>query len=466
MHIYLQQHFKQKELSNVDREAGNFIATARAAVAKAAQKGAEVAEAYICNAKELNIEVRGGSVETMKLAEDSGLGLRVIREGKTGFSFTSDLSPAGVDEATSQALVNCRNISEDPYQCLPKPGNSYEKLDIYDPGIREATVEQKIELARTMELAARSFDRRVKVIESSTYQDGEALVAIVNSHGMELSYRGSFCGVYLALAASEGDDSQTGFALDYTLKFDRLKPDEVGREAARRAVRMLGAAPVATRRAAVVLEPYVATGFLGLIAPALTGEAVQKGRSLFAGKLGERVASSKLTAIDDGALPGGIASAPFDGEGVATSRTVLIEKGILQGYLYNTYTAARDGVQSTGNGVRNSFKGSPEVGITNFFFEAGTEPVEKLLSQIKSGIYVTEVMGMHTANPISGDFSVGVAGLLIENGELTSPVRGMAIGGNILDFLANVDGVGNDLKFFGGRGSPTLRVAEITISGQ
>ncbi len=450
----------------MEREAVAFISTARAAVAKAGQQGAEAAEAYICKAKELNIEVRGGRVETMKLAEDSGLGVRVIREGKTGFSFTSDLSPAGVDEAASQALVNCMKLSEDPFQRLPKPGKAYEKMDIYDPGIKKASVEQKIELARSMEDAARSFDRRVKVIESSTYQDGEALVTIVNSHGMELSYRGAFCGVYLALAAGEGDDSQTGFALDYTLRFDRLKPEEVGREAARRAVRMLGAAPVTTRRAAVVLDPYVATGFLGLIAPALTGEAVQKGRSLFAGKLGERVASSKITAIDDGALPEGIASAPFDGEGVATSRTVLIEKGVLKGYLYNTYTAARDGVQSTGNGVRNSFKGTPEVGITNFFCETGTEPVEKLLSEIKSGIYVTEVMGMHTANPISGDFSVGVAGILIENGELTRPVRGMAIGGNILDFLANVDGVGNDLKFFGGRGSPTLRVAEITISGQ
>lgn len=450
----------------MEREAGVFTGTARAAVAKAAHKGAEAAEAFICKAKELNIEVRGGRVETMKLAEDSGLGLRVIREGKTGFSFTSDLSPAGVDEAAGQALENCMKTPEDPYQRLPKPGQIYEKLDLYDPGIQKATIEQKIELARAMESAARSFDPRVKVIESSTYQDGEALVTIVNSHGMELSYHGALCGVYLALAAGEGDDSQTGFALDYTLKFDRLKPEEVGREAARRAVRMLGAAPVTTRRAAVVLDPYVAAGFLGLIAPALTGEAVQKGRSLFAGKLGDRVASPKLTAIDDGALPGGIASAPFDGEGVATSRTVLIDKGMLKGFLYNTYTAAKDGVQSTGNGVRSSFKGTPEVGITNFFFEAGDEPPEKLLLPIKSGIYVTEVMGMHTANPISGDFSVGVAGLLIENGELTRPVRGMAIGGNILDLLANVDGVGNDLKFFGGRGAPTLRVADITISGQ
>jgi PmbA protein len=229
---------------------------------------------------------------------------------------------------------------------------------------------------------------------------------------------------------------------------------------------MLGAAPVATRKAVVLLDPYVATGFLGLIGPALTGEAVQKGRSLFAGKVGERVASDKITIIDDGLLGGGIASAPFDGEGVPTSRTILVKKGDLRGYLHNTYTAAKDGVQSTGNGVRSSFKGTPEVGMTNFYIEAGQIPVEQLIKDISSGIYVTEVMGMHTANPISGDFSVGVSGLLIENGELTRPVRGMAMGGNIIELLENIDAVGNDLHFFIGKGSPTLRVAQLTISGQ
>lgn len=443
-----------------------FLNIADAAVGKAIHSGAEMAEAYVSRNRELNIEVRNGCVDTMKLAEDRGMGLRVFRDSRVGFSFSTDLSSRGIEEAVRQALANCMKASGDPYLRLPPPGTKYPELDIYDPGIREATVEQKIDMAKSMEEAARSYDSRVKVIESSTYQDGEALVTIVNSLGMKLTCRGAYCGIYLALAAGEGDDSQTGFALDFSLKLDRLKPEEVGRDAARRAVRMLGAAPVTTRRVPVVLEPYVAAGFLGLIGPALTGEAVQKGRSLFAGKTGTRVASDKVTIIDDGALPGGIASSPFDGEGVPTSRTVLIENGILKGYLYNTYTAAKDGVQSTGNGVRSSFKGTPEVGVTNFFIEAGTTPAEKLVKEVTDGLYVTEVMGMHTANPISGDFSVGVAGLLINNGEFTKPVRGMAMGGNIIELLANIDAVGDDLKFFGGRGAPTLRVSGMTISGQ
>jgi len=448
----------------VDKEEV-FLGSAERAVNNARQMGAESAEAYLSSTKELSIEVREGQVETMKLAEESGLGLRVFREGRTGFSFSTDLSPEGLEEAARQALANCGKASEDPYNALPSPGASYPELDINDVGIREAAVEDKIDMARNMEESARAYDPRIKIIESSSYQDGDVLVAVVNSLGMRLVYRGAYCGIYLALVAVDGNDSQTGFALDFGLKYNQLKPDQVGRMAAQRAVRMLGAAPLTTRKASVILEPYVATGFLGLIGPALTGEAVQKGRSLFAGKIGSRVASDIVTIIDDGALPGGIASAPFDGEGVPTSRTGLIEQGILKGYLYNTYTAKKDGVKSTGNGVRSSFKGTPEVGVTNYYIEAGTKPVEELINEVKSGLYITDVMGMHTANPISGDFSIGVAGLLIENGELTKPVRGMAMGGNIIELMEKVDAVGNDLQFFGSKGSPTIRVAEMTLSG-
>jgi PmbA protein len=462
----IELYYLEYERSVFVENKGLFLGVAEDAVNKAKKMGAQLAEAYISSTKELNIDVREARVETMKLAEERGLGLRVVRDGRTGFSFSTDLSPLGIDEVSRQALANCEKTAADPYNTLPPPGRAYSDLDIYDPAIREATVEHKIEMAKHMEESARAYDPRVKIIESSSYQDGESLVTVVNSLGLSAAFKGSYCGIYLALAAGEGENSQTGFAMDFSLKFNSLKPEETGREAARRAVRMLGALPVTTRRAAVVLEPYVATGFLGVISSVLTAEAVQKGRSLFAGKAGSRVASNKVTIIDDGALAGGIGSAPFDGEGVPTARTVLIEKGILKQYLHNTYTAAKDGVSSTGNGVRGSFKGTPEVGVTNFFIEAGPSSVEELIKGVTSGLYITEVMGMHTANPISGDFSVGVSGLLIENGEITGPVRGMAMGGNIIELFDSVDMVGNDLQFFGSKGSPTIRIAEMTISGQ
>ena len=263
----------------------------------------------------------------------------------------------------------------------------------------------------------------------------------------------------------EEEDNQTGFALQYRLKFAELDPETVGREAAEKAVRMLGAKQIGTQRVPVLFDPYVATSFLGVLAPALTAEAVQKGKSLFAQKIGQPVGSNVLTLVDDGTLPNGIASAPFDGEGVPSSRTVLIENGELKTYLYNTYTAARDGVSSTGNGVRGSFKSTPEVGTTNFFIQPGEVSQQQLMTDIKEGLYITEVMGMHTANPISGDFSVGAAGLWIKDGQFTVPVRGIAIAGNLADLLQSIEGVASDLTFFGGKGSPTVRIGQMTVSG-
>ncbi|WP_031514897.1 TldD/PmbA family protein [Desulfofalx alkaliphila] len=443
----------------------NMLNVAEGAVAKARQRGAEMAEAYIVRSKSLSIDVHDGVVETMKLAEDRGIGLRLINNGKVGFAFSTELGATGIEELAKQAMANADINEKDQYNNLPDAGGQYPQLELYDPAIKEATVESKINLALEMEKAAKNYDKRIKVIESSTYQDGEAEVFIVNSKGLSATYRGAYSGLYVALVAGGDHDSQTGFAIDYSLKLKDLDPLKVGKLAAQRAVRMLGAKPISTQRLTVVLDPYIAASFLGLLGPALSSEAVQKGRSLFAGKVGTDVASNKVTIIDDGSMAGGIASAPFDGEGVPSSKTVLIDQGLLKGYLYNTYTAAKDAVESTGNGVRGSFKSTPEVGTTNFYIQPGEKDPEQLIKDIPKGLYLTEVMGMHTANPISGDFSVGASGILIENGQFTRPVRGIAIGGNVMELLKSVDAVGSDLQFFGGKGAPTVRVSQMTVSG-
>jgi PmbA protein len=443
-----------------------YLAIVEDVVSNAKKLGAAMAESYMVRSKELSIEVRGGAVETMKLAEDRGIGLRLINNGKIGFAFTTDLTETGIEDLAKQALANSGNTEEDEYHTLPEVSIQYPELELYDSTINNATVEQKIQLAVAMEQAAKNYDSRVKIIETSSYSDGEVEVFIANSKGLSTSYKGAYCGIYIALVAGEGEESQTGFAIDYNLKYNQLDPVKVGKQAAERAVRMLGAKPIPTQRMPVVLDSYVATSFLGLLAPALAGEAVQKGRSLFAGKVGQKVASNAITITDDGSLPGGIASAPFDGEGVPTSKTVLIKNGVLEGYLHNSYTAAKDGVKSTGNGVRGSFKSTPEVGTTNFFIEPGTTSANEIIKDISKGIYITEVMGMHTANPISGDFSLGAAGILIENGKFTNSVRGVAIAGNVMELLSAVDAVGSDLQFYGSKGAPTIRIAQMTISGK
>lgn len=436
------------------------------AVEKAQKFGASLSEAYCTSSRQLSVEVRDQEIDTMKISEDQGLGLRVFVDNQMGFAFTTDLSLPAVEETIKKALDNASITSLDEQNLLPEPpGKDYLQMPLYDPAIMEVPLQSKIQLTKEMEKMARAYDRRVTITESCTYQDSGYVVALANSLGINASYRGAFCGFFADVVAQQDGDSQTGFDLQYSRRFQELDPGRIGRRAAQKAVRMLGAKEIRTQRAAVVFDPYVSTNFLGVIAPALSAEAVQKGKSLLAGKIKQKVASPLINIIDDGTRQGEILSAPFDGEGVPTRKTELILKGILCSYLHNTYTASKDGIFSTGNGIRYSFKGVPEVGTTNIYIKPGNRSREELLREVDRGLLVTQVMGIHTANSISGDFSVGVAGLWIEKGEPVHPVRGVTIAGNIVELLRDVDAVADDLTFFVGRGSPTLRISQMTISG-
>lgn len=445
--------------------AEELLAVAEFAVAQGIKNGADAVEAYASRGSELSIEVRHRSVEMLKQAEDRGIGIRVFKGRRVGFAFGTEISKEGIKDTLNRATAAADYTAEDEYQRLPEPRGGYPALQLLDETIINTPVEKKIALALRMEEAAVGFDERVKVIETSTYQEGIGEAAIANSLGIAAMYRAAVCGLYISLAAQADGQSETGYALRYGRRYGELTPEELGQEAASRAIRLLGARTAKTRSVPVVFDPYVAVDIVGLLAPALTAEAVQRGRSLFAGKTGEEVAWSGFTLIDDGRYTSGVRSAPFDGEGVPTQRTVLIKDGVLQGYLYNTYTAAKEGRASTGNATRASFKSTPGVGPTNFYLEPGGISPAELIREVEEGFYVIEVMGMHTANPISGDFSVGASGVWIEKGVLTQPVRGVVIAGNMLNLLKQIDGVANDIRFFGGRGAPTFRVASLKVSG-
>lgn len=445
--------------------ADEITTVAEAAVTYGMRAGADAVEAFVSTGRELSIEVRHGKVETVKQAEDKGIGVRVLEGQRVGFAFGTDLSKEGVEAAVQRALAASKYTDADELQCLPLPGGSYPAMELYDGAIDTTPVEAKIGLALEMEAAALGYDKRIKIIESSVYQEGTEEVAIVNSLGIAAYCRDAVCGLYISLAAEKNGQSETGYALWFGRRYKELVPEALGREAAERAVKLLGARTAKTCTVPVVFDPYVAVDIVGLLGPALTAEAVQRGRSLFAEKIGEQVASGDVNLVDDGTYSGGVGTAPFDGEGVPSGRTVLVEGGVLQGYLYNTYTAKKEGKASTGNAVRASFKTTPTVGTTNFYLEPGGRPPEELIREIPNGLYVLEVMGMHTANPISGDFSVGAKGVWIENGILTRPVRGIVIAGNVIELLKNVDAVANDLRFFGGRGAATFRVTELAVSG-
>jgi len=443
----------------------NFMKLGLEVVRKAQHLGAESSEVFLLNSRELNIQVANQSIDNIKLAEERGLGIRVLQNNQMGFAFTSDLDSTAIDKVVNQALANSTKTAQDEFLTITAKNNEYINLDLYDPQISRVSVDEKIALAKEIEVQAKNYDPRIKLTERAAYEDAQYEIWIVNSLGLEAFYQGAYCGGYALVVGEENGDNQTGFGMQYSLKYNSLNPEKIGQEAGQRAVRLLGAKPVNSQKAPLVLEPYIATNFLGIISPALSADAVHKGKSFLANKMNERIASDLVTLIDDGAMEGRVLSAPFDGEGVPTSKTVLINKGILEGYLHNSYTAKKDGVKSTGNGVRGSYRTTPEVGTTNFYLAPGSVTPGQLIKEMDKGLYVTDVMGMHTANPISGDFSLGVSGIWIENGEFTNPVRGIAIAGNIKEILVNIDKVANDLTFFVGKGSPTVRINNISISG-
>jgi PmbA protein len=432
----------------------------------AKKKGAEIAEIFLLDSKELTIEVAEQEVENLKLAEEQGFGLRIISGNRLGYAYSSDLSRESLIKTVERAVHNSRLVAEDVAWEVAKPGNHYRKLDLYDQEIIEKPLEEKISLARELEKTALAYDPRVRQVEKAVYQDSIYYVSIFNSLGLEGNYQGSFCGLYGVAIGQENEDAQTGFGMDFTLKYKELNPMKVGQEAGEKAVRMLGAQTMPSAKLPIVLDPYVMVGVLGVLQTAFSGEAVLKGTSFLVGKEGEKVASSLVRIIDHGALQGQLGSSPFDSEGTPTGETVLVKDGELQGFLHNLYTARKAGVVSTGNAVRASYKSTPEVGTTNFYLDKGPISRRELLGGIKQGLYVTEVMGLHTANPISGDFSLGASGLLIENGELTRPIKGVAIAGNLQDLLMGIDAVADDLTFYAGEGAPTVRIQGLTISGK
>lgn len=434
------------------------------ALNEARKKGVE-AEVYLLHDKELSVEIVDSQVDTLKEADETGMGIRVIKDGRVGFAFTSDLSDQALKNAVEDAINISIFTSQDEFHRLPEKA-SYQDMDLYDTETANMSLEEKIEIARTVERAARATDQRITIIEKSGYDELEYYNLIMNSRGLYAYHYGNFSDIYILLVAEENQDAQNGFSMMSVRKIKNMQPVQVGEEAANKAIRALNARSIKSGRVPVILDSYVAASFSGLVSAMVNAELVQKGKSMFVNQIDSQVASPLCSIIDDACLEDGIASSPFDDEGVASNKTYIIKNGVLESFLHNTYTANKAGINSTGNARRGSFRGMPSVGSSNFIIAPGQDDPVKLLDGIEQGLYVTEVMGMHTANPISGDFSVGAAGLMIENGVLTYPVRGVTIAGNMVDLLHNIDGIGNKLRFYGSKASPAIRIKELSVAGE
>ncbi|HTG02117.1 MAG TPA: TldD/PmbA family protein [Nitrospirota bacterium] len=441
--------------------------TAERILSLAASLKTDAADVFLRAYSSTTVEVKDQQVDAFERARDVGVGLRVLVGSRMGFAFTTDFSGQALETLVRAAVTNAETVEEDPFHSIPpKAAAPYSPAVIYDPELPLLTEKEKIDRVMAMEREAYNVDGRIKRIRKASASFSDAETLIMNSHGAEVAYRSTACSSSIEVVAEDKGESQAGSEFDVSRFYRRLRIEEVGRKAAERALDLLGARHIDSVKAPIVIEAPVAQEFLSLMAGGFSAESVQKKRSLFMNRLGTEVAAPLVTVVDDGLLDGGLGSAPSDDETVPLRKKTVINAGRLELFLYNTYTANKDKTVSTGNGMRGGFKGMPGVGVTNLYIEPGKEPLGGLLSSLDSGLFVTEVMGMHTANPISGDFSVGATGFWIEKGKKAYPVREITIAGNILDLMRHVDAVGSDLRFSGRIGSPSLRIKELSIGGK
>jgi PmbA protein len=442
---------------------------AEIAVEAALAAGAEDADAWCEDAVNRTVRVYDGAVESVTDAGSRGAGVRVFAGGRSGYAYGSDLSEQGLRDLARAATGAAAVTEPDEYAGIQRDAAAADVGPLASDDVESWTMERRAKLALAVERAARERDPLVSNVEDTVYADSSGRVALANSAGFAGSFEQSQCYAYAYAFAGEGDDRMTGMGVGVARGPESLDPEAIGHEAADRAVSLHGARQPASRRCPVVLDPYVAASFASVIGGTLSADAVQRGRSLFAGKEGERIADSRLRLTDDGLAPDGLATAPFDGEGAPQQRTLLIEDGTLRGFLYDAYTGRRGNHASTGNGTRGSYRTPPSVGTTNLIVEPGDASEADLLYAAQQGFYVMSVSGLHSGvNPISGTFSVGATGRLIEGGELADPVREVTIASDLVSMLGAIESVGSEARWvpFGGSVKvPALLINEMTIGG-
>jgi len=437
-------------------------------VNQALKRGATDAEAVGVESTEFQVEVRLGEVEKLQEAASRGIGLRVLYQGRQASSSTSDTSPQAIDELIFSAVEMAKLTSIDEAAALPlrdEMALEVADLGLYDPDVGELTTERKIEMARSAEEAARGADARIANSEGSTCSTAVSNIILVTSAGFAGEYRGTTCALTVAPIAKEGGQMQVASWGDIQCALASIdSPEALGREAARRALRKLNARKVTTREAPVVFESSAAEELLGDFFVAVDGYSIFRRASFLVGRLGETIAAPGLTVIDDGSMRCRVGSRPFDGEGLATQRTAVVENGVLKNYLLNTYTARKLGLRSTANAAR-SLTGAPTVGFGNFFIAPGVYQAEEIIASVKNGFYVTDMIGFGF-NAVTGDFSRGASGWWIEDGKLAFPVEEVTIAGNFRDMLRGIEMIGDDLRFRGRLATPTVKIDRMMVSGE
>jgi len=433
----------------------------------AKEKGATEGDVIILEEESISVHVRLAQVERIKKADEKKLGLRLFSGKRSSVTSTSDFSKDSLERLVADTLELAKATPEDEYSGLPSQDRwerSIPDLDLFDKDTPDISVQEKIELAKRAEAASLSYDPKIANSEGAEFKGGSARVIYANSYGFLGQYQTSSFSLWVLPIASKDGSMQRDLWYSSKRKFSCLEsPESVGEKAAKRALGRLGARKIKTQEAPVIFDPETAASLLNNLFAAISGHSIYRRASYLVGKLGEKIASSQVSIYDDGTIPSGLGSRPFDGEGLPTRKTTVVEDGILMSYLLDTYSAKKLGLSSTGNAVRSA-EDSPSIGPTNLYLAPGKYNPEEIIKSVQMGLYIIELIGLGV-NPVTGDYSRGAVGLWIENGEVVYPVQEITIAGNLMDMFLGIEMVGNDLDFRRRASSPTIKIAKMTIAG-
>ena len=437
---------------------------AEEAIRLARKLGADLAEIYVRRSKEITAESKGAKTDAFESSTGFGYGVRVIRSRRLGFSYSND--PSLLESTVRSAIDGAAYTEPDGFLGLPGAGDKPADIDTFDPAVDAISAEKAIAMASEIEAAAFAHDKRITKLRKAAASFASAETMIANSEGVRASWRSTICVAHVSSVAEEGGDSQSGWGYGSSRRLDGLDFKAVGMEAASRAAGMLGAERIKPMRAMVLIDSSVAAELLGVLSAMLSSEAVQKGKSLLAGKLGQKIISSCIDIVDDGLSHESPSCRPYDDEGVVVTRNELVTCGILKQFMFNTYTASKGSARSTGNAVRGGAASIPGVGpiALGLRTSGAYTSMNDMIKSVQSGILIRDAMGIHTINPISGDFSIGISGQLIMSEVMVNPVKEAVISGNILQLFGSIVAVGSDIRHFGSISSPSILVDAQDIS--
>jgi len=444
------------------------------------KKPLEGYEIYLEESSHFGVESKEGRVDSLLASRSWGMAIRVLNRKSMGFSYITSSKaslswekefPIDLERIIDEAMASTEEVSPDPcYDFAPDLKSSLPSLPIYDGTLKGISEKVKIEKAMLLEEAARAVDpKRIQKVRKASYQDTLSQRTLINSNGLRFSYPFTLVSASVMAVAEESGESEMGWEFDFSHFFSDLDVEKVGKVAGRKALERLGGRRIPSGLYPVLFRNHVVSELLSLLSHSFLAEQIQKGKSPLKGKLGERYFSPRISIIDDGLHPKGISTSPIDGEGTPTQQTLLVNRGEIVGYLYDRYWANRENLHpplpSTGNSRRSGIHSPPRLGISNLYIEPGEDSMDQLIKELQRGLVIEEVMGLHTVDPISGEFSLGCEGDWVEKGEKLHPAKSIAIAGNLFKLFQDIVKVGNDLRFFGSVGSPSLLVGELVISG-